>query len=281
MQVMGHVRFVSFLFAVMHMNNVGAHLRGRDEQPLALLQASAESVEAQVEATGVGRWGEIHSNVLVLLSGAPGSALLATHEKMANMFGRQVPARAATGGEAPPASPLQIFVSLLIWILLVSVVAYFWHGREVVAADPDKAAEDFNDWKFRFCFCFEDPLVCLCACCCPAIRWAETLSFVPDLIRFWPAFFVFMVLLALARFEVTAFICVLFLALMCTSYRQELRLRFGMEAGGLSYATDCLLYFFCMCCAIAQEARHVEEALKSGHEAVICPADRKQAARHN
>lgn len=281
MTVMGHVRLVSFLFVVMHTHNASAHLRGRDEAPLALLQASAESVEAQVEATGLGRWGETHSNVLALISGAPGTALLATHEKMANLFGRQVPARAATGGEAPPASPLQIFISLLIWILLVAAVAYFWHGREVVATDPDKTAEEFNDWKFRFCFCFEDPLVCLCACCCPAIRWAETISFVPELLNFWPAFFIFMVLLALARFEVTMFMCVLILALMCTSYRQQLRNRFSMQEGGVTYLTDCLLYFFCMCCAIAQEARHVDEALKCGHEAVTCPADRKQAGCAN
>lgn len=268
MPAMGHVRFVSVLFAVVHMHTAVAHLRGRDEQPLALLQATADSVEAQVESTSVGRWGEAHPNVMVFLSGAPGTALLATHEKVANMM-----------GQAP--SPLQIFMSLLIWILLVAAIAYFWHGREVVATDPSKTAEGFEDWKFRFCFCFEDPLVCLCAFCCPAIRWAETISFVPDLLSFWWAFFTFMFLLAFARFEVTMLFCVIGLALMCTSYRQELRHRFGMEAGGSTYITDCLLYFCCMCCAIAQEARHVEEALKSGHQAVTCPEDRKQAAGAN
>jgi len=271
-----------FLFVLFHMHHANAHLRGQVAKPLALLQTSAESVEAQVEATSVGRWGATHSDLLALLSGAPGTSLLATHKKMASMVGRQVP------GDEPSASPWTFFTNLLIWTSLVTAVAYFWHGHEVPAVDPDKTKEGFDDWKFRFCsFSFEDPLLCVCACCCPAIRWAETVSFVPDLLAFWPAFFFFMLLLALTRVDVwaTGFVCACVLALMCTSYRQELRHRFGMQAGGVSYVTDCLLYLFCMCCAIQQEARHVEEALKSGHEAVLCPPDRKRAGadedKHN
>jgi len=274
------MRFVSVLLAVTHLHGAAAHRRSRDaEQPLALLQASSESVEAQAEASSVGPvsvevssisslWD--HSTVSALVSGEPGTAFLDVYEKVKTMIGQRGP----IGG----LSQLQIVFSLLLWILLTAVIAYFWQGREVLAADPSKSAEGFDSWKFGFCFCFDDPLVCLCAFCCPAIRWAETISFVPGLLKFWPAFFVLMILLACRLVVVASLFGFVALVVMCTYYRQELRQRFGMRSGGVTCVADCLSYCCCMCCAISQEARHVEEALRCGHDTAQCPPDRKQAA---
>jgi len=266
------VRFVSFLLVVVHMHNATAHLRGRDTQPHAVLQASGQSLEAQAEA---------------LLSEASGTALLAAHEKMANLLWRQTPdpnAPAAPINVNPAFTLLFIFVSSLFWILIVAVIAYFYRGQEVlVAADSAKTDSGFDDWKVSFCGCLETPGICFLSFCCPGIRWAETLSFVPGLLTFWPAFFIFMIFMNPQNpfWQLFGPLVLLLAAVIGTYYRQQLRNKFGMEAGGLSWVTDCLLFFCCSCCAIAQEARHVDEAMKSGHKAVMCPADRKQTTVSN
>jgi Cys-rich protein (TIGR01571 family) len=50
-------------------------------------------------------------------------------------------------------------------------------------------------------------------------------------------------------------------------YRQKLRTVFRMQTGGMTLVTDFLLYCFCSCCTIAQEARHVKAARTAGHDA--------------
>jgi len=56
-------------------------------------------------------------------------------------------------------------------------------------------------------------------------------------------------------------------------YRQKLREKFQMVShGGLTYVWDCGLYACCTCCALVQEARMVEDAVRMQHPAVAQPA---------
>jgi len=175
--------------------------------------------------------------------------------------------------EATQPSTAQVFSSLLIWSFLVSLVAYFYTNRKEKpgSADADKqndGVEVFQEWKHGLLSCHEAPEVTMCSLCCPGIRWALTLSYVPGMMSFWVAFFIFMSVQSLGLLTAGTIGWVL-LALLCAAYRQELRQKFNMEhQGGMTYITDTLMYCFCICCAIAQEARHVEDALKSGHPAL-------------
>lgn len=169
-----------------------------------------------------------------------------------------------------------LVMSCLLWTCLVGVIAHFYRGNkeypeiEEGLQTPEQHAT-FQDWKFGFCDCFEEFQVCFCACCCPAIRWAETLSLVDGLIVFWVGFALYMSL-TLINTITSVLVCWFVLALICTAYRQELRTKFSFEhQGGATFLTDLLLHCFCTCCAIAQEARHVEEAMRYGHPQVKKP----------
>lgn len=160
--------------------------------------------------------------------------------------------------------------SVLVWICLIAVIAHFYRqSREYPVLDASLSNEEsqraLRNWTSGFCSCYEECLTCWCACCCPAIRWAETLSLVDGLLVFWVGFVVY---LSLSFMNILTSITLLWLALViiCTAYRQELRSKFNFERqGGCSILTDCLLYMCCTCCAIVQEARHVEAAMKYGH----------------
>lgn len=167
----------------------------------------------------------------------------------------------------------QVFSSLLIWSFLACLVAYFYTSRRETpgCADAEKQSdgvEVFQEWKHGLFSCHEDPEITVCSLCCPGIRWALTLSYVPGMLTFWVGFFIYMCVELLGGLTACTIGWVL-LALLCTAYRQELRQKFNMERqGGMTYITDAMTYCFCVCCAIAQEARHVEDALKSGHPAL-------------
>lgn len=160
--------------------------------------------------------------------------------------------------------------SMLVWIILIAVIAHFYRqSRNYPELDASLANVDsqraLTNWTAGFCSCYEDCLACWCACCCPCIRWAETLSLVEGLLVFWVGFVVY---LSLSFMNLLTSITLLWLALViiCTAYRQQLRIKFDFERqGGCSILTDCLLYTCCTCCAIVQEARHVEAAMKYGH----------------
>lgn len=166
--------------------------------------------------------------------------------------------------------------SLLVWIILIAVIAHFYmQSKTYPELDASLANAEsqaaLRNWTSGFCACYEDCQACWCAFCCPAIRWAETLSLVDGLLFFWVGFTVY---LSLQFVNLMTSITLLWLALViiCTAYRQELRAKFNFERqGGCSIVTDCLLYTCCTCCAIVQEARHVEAAFKYGHPSVKAP----------
>merc|ERR1740117_541136 len=161
--------------------------------------------------------------------------------------------------------------SVMIWAVLVLMAAYYYVGKRApVRADPNKppALYDFRQWRFDLFSCTDDVEICLCAICCPGIRWALTIS-IAGLGNFWAALVTYVCLAALAMltcFSLSlAHGCSLILLILMVWHRQALREPFGMERGGFSMVTDVFLFVCCSCCTIAQDARHVEEAIRCGH----------------
>lgn len=127
--------------------------------------------------------------------------------------------------------------------------------------------QEFSRWSSGTCDCLERPGICCWACFCPCIRWADTSSLV-GILGFWVALWLFfgLVMLWLVVGGVLAW---LFVAMILTSYRQQLKTKFGMEgANGGTVLGDCCLFCWCLPCTIAQEARHVDASAYQGHPAV-------------
>jgi len=172
-----------------------------------------------------------------------------------------------------------MFWSALIQMIFLCCVAYFYRGaRHAPSCEPAlvEQSQDFSSWRFGLFSCFEDWQTCLCACCCSAIRWSDTISLVPGFVTFWTAFVVFIVLqyaesllVMFSSSNVFTLVFGLLLWGVLVYSRYQLRVRFGMEHGTCGiYIQDCLTYLCCWCCAVAQEARHVEDAIRHGHPAV-------------
>lgn len=131
-------------------------------------------------------------------------------------------------------------------------------------------------WRHGLFDCFGNLNICCFTCCCPAIRWADTIR-MAGFLGFWAAFLLFM-LLELGN-PLTAGLSGLALLIVVVVYRQKQRQMFEMQHGNCSsYLEDCLTYACCSCCAIIQEARHMEEAWALGHDVVKAPIVVKKAS---
>lgn len=206
-------------------------------------------------------------------SAAAGSDLMLLLEQVPAVVAAQppqVPGKSPMPWDKDRPSELQVVISVLIWAILVVLVASRYVESKqppVVGLRKQGDEEDPDDWEFSPFSCFDDPGVAMLAMFCPGIRWAETLSYVPGFIPFWSAFGIYLFIQIFSGLTAGTLGWIL-LALLCTAYRQELRIKFGLhEQGGWTYVVDCLLYCCCSCCAIAQEARHVKEARRRGHPA--------------
>lgn len=164
---------------------------------------------------------------------------------------------------------LQGIISLALYVVLTCVCAcLYMRDRKPPQVDEAYNTESnratFREWKYGMCSCFDDPESCFCAFCCPMIRWAATISFVPGLLSFWVAFSIYMCLVVLNTLT-AEILCWALLVMVCTFYRQKIRKQLNMiEVGGWTWVTDCILYCFCACCLITQEARQVEDGCKAG-----------------
>lgn len=172
------------------------------------------------------------------------------------------------------------FMNVVIQVVISLIFAKVYISFRSVPQgmyDPEAAEEYDGDWKHHCCSWYEEPGTCLCGFCCFPVRWSETMSLVKDLISFWPALACFMIL---AFFRITALFPIAYVGMLivCVSYRQKLRRRFTFrQQGGITYVTDFLMYLCCGCCAIIQEARHVEDALARQHKETSCPEGRPRS----
>lgn len=116
-------------------------------------------------------------------------------------------------------------------------------------------------FSFGLFDCWGDAFISGAACCCPAIRWADTMSYEKaNLVPFYLGFSIF-VLLGVVRwlglYGVT--LGTLATAIVGTIFRQRLRAHYGLAHGDLkTYLSDFFVWLCFPPCAIMQEARHVE-----------------------
>jgi len=169
-----------------------------------------------------------------------------------------------------------LYVFIEVAIMAVVAKIYITFRRLPMGEYGSEDYTDYNrDWKHGCCSWYQEPGTCLCGLCCFPLRWAETVSLVKGVLPFWPAFLLFMILAAFGETVVFLFAW-LGMVVVCVDFRQRLRKSFDFEKqGGITWLTDCLMYSFCSCCAVIQEARHVEDALARKHVKTECPADRK------
>jgi Cys-rich protein (TIGR01571 family) len=122
-------------------------------------------------------------------------------------------------------------------------------------------------WSDGICDCFDSWSICLLAWCIIPIRWAQTMervqfmTFMNALIVYglpWLIFYICYIVeaaTAIVYLSIPAVICTIIQIVLGIQYRAKLREQYQIQGSGCE---DCLLHTFCRCCAVAQEARHVD-----------------------
>lgn len=172
---------------------------------------------------------------------------------------------------------LLVVLTVSVWITLTGACAHLYirHKRwpePSPDADPENADLEFQHFSSGVLDCSQDFRSCCWAAWCPCIRWADNMKML-GIVGYWIGTSLFCSIVILSAFSG----CVVLwcaASLLWMSYRQRLRQKFGMDHGSLrTYVVDYLLYCCCCQCAIAQETRHIEAAVRAGHVAVSEPPD--------
>lgn len=160
-------------------------------------------------------------------------------------------------------------LSILAWcILVVSSASCYRSSKNFPQAVSSRPEQDFNDWTSGPFECSRDSTICFWACLCPCIRWADNMDML-SILGYWVIILIFCGLVLLNTVPGGAVILFTGVLLWMAYFRQQLRKKFDMEHSTFNAVTsDLVLYCYCWTCAIAQEARHIEEACRSAHTAV-------------
>lgn len=170
-----------------------------------------------------------------------------------------------------------IFLSSCCCAGVITFVAYQYktHKAEKVSSKYG-GHEDFKDFKTGLFDCWNDLPLCCFIFQCPWIRWAENISMVSNaqaepgkvaILGFWIAFATFLVLTMLSH--VGGVLIWVITACVLAFFRQKVRKAFSMKNNTGSCMQDFLLYLCCCYCLIAQDARHVDEAKRQSHPAIV------------
>jgi len=159
-------------------------------------------------------------------------------------------------------------MSSVIWCTLVTLAACVYRSQKSFPqAISSRSKQDFNDWTSGPFDIHSDLKVCCWSCWCPCIRWADNMDML-GILGFWVGLLLFCGLIILTTVPGGLFLW-LVAVLLWMSFRQQLRLKFDMEQSTVrTFLGDCALYCCCWPCAIAQEARHIEEACRAAHPAM-------------
>mmetsp|Transcript_69243 Transcript_69243/g.129267 ORF Transcript_69243/g.129267 Transcript_69243/m.129267 type:complete len:302 (+) Transcript_69243:87-992(+) len=112
--------------------------------------------------------------------------------------------------------------------------------------------------------CLSHSETCLYSLLCPTVRWADSVSGA-GLLRFWPAFWLFAVLMFLNMLAPGHGQLGVFTGLGMLYYRKALRDRLSLPTGFTdTCCKDCIFILCCPYCAIAQEARAVRRGRLDG-----------------
>eukprot|EP00927_Polykrikos_kofoidii_P086188 TRINITY_DN9588_c0_g1_i1.p1 TRINITY_DN9588_c0_g1~~TRINITY_DN9588_c0_g1_i1.p1 ORF type:complete len:658 (-),score=74.47 TRINITY_DN9588_c0_g1_i1:49-2022(-) len=156
-------------------------------------------------------------------------------------------------------------VYMIPWLILVtSTACYFDRNKMDVYLGPNAPTD--GQWAYDLPQCLHDKRLCIFSCCCAPVRWALTMR-LAGLMGYWPAFGLF-TLFALLNCICFYIGCIPLIAL-AVYHRQKIRLMFNIHGCTFySITNDTLAYAFCGVCAIVQEARQLEIARATNHEAL-------------
>jgi len=176
----------------------------------------------------------------------------------------------------------ETIVTFFIWLTCYSLFALYYHQkvRFRPPIDEEEAEQeqcdnyaDFQQFRTGLFGCDQSDIT-FWSCLCPGIRWADTNSKL-GIHGFWSAFWIMTVLYCFSFHLPATGFCFLIVVCYMTVYRQEFRKAFSFEEqGGMTWATDCLTYCCCMCCAVAQEARHVTNGIEVAHPCIAAKTAR-------
>jgi len=157
----------------------------------------------------------------------------------------------------------RVLFSMSLYLFLVILIAIFYRHKLMDRRELDGYAQ-LDDFSSRLFACHEDIPICFWACCCPAIRWGDTVGKM-QWMGFWPAFFLFLLMTILTQVFTLAGLTLFiwfFFSLLLAHYRTKFRQSLNFAEENACFL-DTLVYCFCQCCAISQEARHVKALLKA------------------
>lgn len=159
-------------------------------------------------------------------------------------------------------------------IVIVVIAAHIYRHNKVDPKPGDIPQDGFvhtkelveRQWRYGLFDCFADFNICCIGWCCSAVRWADTMR-MAGFLTFWLALAMWLGVIAVQLIVPGAGL------LICLSgmfYRQKLREKFDNNPGTCrTWCEDCLTWWCCPCCALIQEARHVEEAYIVGHPCIL------------
>jgi len=166
---------------------------------------------------------------------------------------------------------MQSLVSIFMSMICLLCCAFGYTRVKTDSRYPPNDGQDHSPnalnrgtWRYGLCeFNGADTKLCFISCCCPIIRWSDTMR-MSGLMTFWSAIFIMGFLYAISA--LTGGLTLLLMLCLTTYRRQQLRRFFGMKSGDhTTLCEDCCFYCWCSCCAIAQEARQLEEAYAVGY----------------
>jgi len=179
-------------------------------------------------------------------------------------------------------------LSFVVWLVLYTILALYYKAYVLYSVeelshldidrkkkkhqkseyDPEVVLTEFSSSLFH---CHKHPDITFWSCCCPGIRWSDTMGKL-GLHGFWTGFWIMFFLFAISFIPMAALPCHILVMCYMTYHRQVIRRIFEFEdQGGAACAKDCFTYMCCMCCALAQEARHTHLACVMEHKAVCVP----------
>lgn len=231
-----------------------SHLRAqtadahRSEEALTTRSRSQREISARVD----GRRSWLTANVLL----AQGR-LVSVAQRM-----HLIKTTAASQEEQPDAqvdfySTMMGFVAVYFWWFVFILILGFLYQQKVLRQEPLKLEQfEGEDFKHGPCDCFEEPKICLMSFCCGFLRWSDNMYSL-GIMSFWAAIlFVFFmdvieILTSPVGWLITAFTFFMF--------RQHIRKQLDMRNSNEDKAKDLFLWCFCAPCALAQEARQIED----------------------
>jgi len=153
----------------------------------------------------------------------------------------------------------------LIWAVLVFLAYMFVYQPEHEKSSPD-ADEDsdpveiFHNEHFR---CLHNSHDCICSVFCSPLRWADTMD-MAHVMTYKLAFQIMMLFTLLNVIAGGQIGLGVFTVSLMVYGRQEIRRVLGLANHDFeSCIVDCCFIFWCPCCAIAQEARVVRDAVRT------------------